>query len=177
MTTICVDVMGADKEPEVLLEGVAMALEDDPELEVLVAGDASVVEPFASSHSRARALVTTQVISMSEHPASAVRQKKDASIVRAAAAVRELKEEAGLIAKEVRHLYTLYPTPGYTNELLYVYEATETAEGEQVLDDGEFLNLVWMPIEEAAEKVRTGEISDAKTVVAILTWLLNHKAE
>ena len=88
MTTICVDVMGADKEPAVLLEGVAKALEDDPELEVLVAGAADVVEPFAASHSRARALVTTEVISMSEHPANAVRQKKDASIVRAAAAVR-----------------------------------------------------------------------------------------
>lgn len=88
MTTICVDVMGADKEPEVLLEGVAQALEDDPELEVLVAGAAEVVEPFAAAHSRARALVTTQVIAMSEHPANAVRQKKDASIVRAAAAVR-----------------------------------------------------------------------------------------
>ena len=88
MTTICVDVMGADKEPTVLLEGVAQALEDDPELEVLVAGAADVVEPFAASHSRARALVTTEVISMSEHPANAVRQKKDASIVRAAAAVR-----------------------------------------------------------------------------------------
>ena len=87
MTTICVDVMGADKEPAVLLEGVTQALEDDPDLEVLVAGDASVVAPFASSHSRARALVTTEVISMSEHPANAVRQKKDASIVRAAAAV------------------------------------------------------------------------------------------
>ena len=87
MTTICVDVMGADKEPAVLLEGVAQALEDDSDLEVLVAGDASVVEPFASAHSRARALVTTQVILMSEHPANAVRQKKDASIVRAAAAV------------------------------------------------------------------------------------------
>ena len=87
MTTICVDVMGADKEPAVLLVGVTQALEDDPDLEVLVAGDASVVEPFASSHSRARALVTTEVISMSEHPANAVRQKKDASIVRAAAAV------------------------------------------------------------------------------------------
>ena len=87
MTTICVDVMGADKEPAVLLEGVTQALEDDPELEVLVAGNADVVEPFAASHTRARALVTTQVISMSEHPANAVRQKKDASIVRAAAAV------------------------------------------------------------------------------------------
>ena len=88
MTTICVDVMGADKEPEVLLEGVAQALADDSELEVLVAGSAEVVEPFAASHERARALVTTEVITMSEHPANAVRQKKDARIVRAAAAVR-----------------------------------------------------------------------------------------
>lgn len=88
MTTICVDVMGADKEPPVLLEGVEAALVADPELEVLVAGAADVVEPFAASHDRARALVTTEVIAMSEHPASAVRVKKDASIVRAAAAVR-----------------------------------------------------------------------------------------
>lgn len=88
MTTICVDVMGADKEPSVLLEGVEAALAADPELEVLVAGAADVVEPFAASHDRARALVTTEVIAMSEHPASAVRVKKDASIVRAAAAVR-----------------------------------------------------------------------------------------
>ena len=88
MTTICVDVMGADKEPSVLLEGVEAALAADPELEVLVAGAADVVEPFAASHDRARALVTTEVIAMSEHPANAVRVKKDASIVRAAAAVR-----------------------------------------------------------------------------------------
>lgn len=88
MTTICVDVMGADKEPPVLLEGVEAALAADPDLEVLVAGSADVVEPFAASHSRARALVTTEVIAMSEHPANAVRVKKDASIVRAAAAVR-----------------------------------------------------------------------------------------
>ena len=88
MTTICVDVMGADKEPAVLLEGVSAALADDPDLEVLVAGSADVVEPFCAAHERARALVTTEVITMSEHPAQAVRKKKDASIVRAAAAVR-----------------------------------------------------------------------------------------
>lgn len=87
MTTICVDVMGADKEPAVLLEGVASALADDADLSVLVAGAADVVEPFCASHDRARALVTTEVITMSEHPAQAVRAKKDASIVRAAAAV------------------------------------------------------------------------------------------
>ncbi|MCI2159107.1 MAG: phosphate acyltransferase PlsX [Olsenella sp.] len=88
MTTICVDVMGSDREPAVLLEGVAKALEQDPELKVLVAGDASVVEPFARDHDHASALVTTEVIAMDEHPATAVRKKKDASIVRAASAVR-----------------------------------------------------------------------------------------
>ncbi len=88
MTTICVDVMGSDKEPAVVLEGVAAALDADPDLEVLVAGAPGVVEAFAAKHERARALACTEFISMSEHPAAAVRQKKDASIVRAAAAVR-----------------------------------------------------------------------------------------
>ena len=87
MTTICVDVMGSDKEPAVLLEGVSMALAKDPELKVLVAGSAEVVEPYCEKNDRASALVTTEVITMSEHPAQAVRQKKDSSIVRAAAAV------------------------------------------------------------------------------------------
>ncbi len=89
MTTICVDVMGADKDPSVLLEGVAGALAEDPELKVLLAGAAEAVEPFCAQNERAEALVTTEVITMSDHPAQAVRQKKDASIVRAAAAVRD----------------------------------------------------------------------------------------
>ncbi|MGI6229306.1 MAG: phosphate acyltransferase PlsX [Tractidigestivibacter sp.] len=88
MTTICVDVMGSDKEPPVLLEGVAKALEKDSDLKVLLAGAADVVEPFAKDHDRASALATTEVISMSEHPTNAVRHKKDASIVRACGAVK-----------------------------------------------------------------------------------------
>ncbi len=82
-------------------------------------------------------------------------------------AQRELKEETGVTAK-VRLLYTLYPTPGYTNELLYVFEAYDAEEGEQRLDEGEFLNVVRMPLEEAYRKIETGEIRDAKTVVALL---------
>lgn len=88
MITICVDAMGGDESPEVVCEGIAAALEADPELSVLVAGDAEHVEPFCASHSRARALVTTEVIGMGEHPAEAVRAKRDSSIVRGCAAVR-----------------------------------------------------------------------------------------
>ncbi len=88
MPVICVDAMGSDQSPEVVLEGVRMALEKDKELEVLLAGADEFVTPFANKHNRAKALVTTEVIAMSEHPANAVRQKKDASIVRAAQAVK-----------------------------------------------------------------------------------------
>lgn len=88
MITICVDAMGGDESPEVVCEGIARALEADEELCVLVAGNDEVVTPFCVEHGRALPLVTTEVIGMAEHPADAVRKKKDSSIVRACAAVR-----------------------------------------------------------------------------------------
>jgi glycerol-3-phosphate acyltransferase PlsX len=85
--------MGSDKDPSVLLEGVRMALEADSDLKVLVAGAPEVVEPFSRENDRVDALPCTEVITMSEHPVDAVRHKKDASIVRAVAAVREGKAD------------------------------------------------------------------------------------
>lgn len=80
--------MGGDEKPEVVLEGIAQALAADPDLTVLVAGDEDVVVPFCDRTERATALVTTEVIGMAEHPAEAVRAKRDSSIVRGLAAVR-----------------------------------------------------------------------------------------
>lgn len=88
MVTVCVDAMGGDESPEVVCEGIARALAADEELCVLVAGNEEVVVPFCDSHERALPLVTTEVIGMGEHPAEAVRKKKDSSIVRGCAAVR-----------------------------------------------------------------------------------------
>lgn len=88
MTTICVDAMGGDEMPEVVCEGIAQALFDDQDLSVLVAGNEDVVAPFCEKTERAVPLVTTEVIGMGEHPADAVRKKKDSSIVRGCAAVR-----------------------------------------------------------------------------------------
>lgn len=88
MTTICVDAMGGDEKPEVVLEGISQALAADQDLTVLVAGDEGVVVPFCDRTERAKALVTTEVIGMAEHPAEAVRSKRDSSIVRGLAAVR-----------------------------------------------------------------------------------------
>ncbi|MGI6755604.1 MAG: phosphate acyltransferase PlsX [Atopobiaceae bacterium] len=93
MTVICVDAMGGDERPEVVLEGIAQALAQDSNLEVLVAGNREVVEPFCEKTERAGALITTEVIEMDEHPAEAVRAKKDSSIVRGCAAVRAHEAE------------------------------------------------------------------------------------
>lgn len=94
MTCVCVDAMGGDEKPEVVLDGIAQALAADPELEVLVAGAEDVVVPFCAKHAHARALVTTEVIEMGDHPTEAVRRKKDSSIVRGCRAVRAGEADA-----------------------------------------------------------------------------------
>ena len=82
MVVIVVDALGGDAAPDVVLEGVSLALAADEGLTVLLTGPAKVVEPFALEHpQRVRAVVTTEFISMDEHPAQAVRSKKDSSIV------------------------------------------------------------------------------------------------
>ncbi len=79
--TIAVDVLGGDFGPKVVLPGIERALEADSELAVIACGPADVVEPFAAKHDRVVAQVTTEEIAMDEHPANAVRKKKDSSLV------------------------------------------------------------------------------------------------
>ena len=92
-------------------------------------------------------------------------------------AARELEEEAGFVPETVRLLYVLYPTPGYTNEKIYIYRAEGVKEGRVHLDDGEFLTSAFYPLEKAAEMIERGEIKDAKTVVAIQRVLLENAAK
>ena len=87
--TISVDALGGDNAPGVVLEGVVQALEQDIDLSVILCGPAEIVEPFAEKHDRCTARATTEVISMAEHPANAVRKKKDSSIVVGCRLVKE----------------------------------------------------------------------------------------
>ena len=87
--TISVDALGGDNAPQVVLDGVAEALAEDGDLSVILCGPAEVVEPFAASHDRCVARATTEEISMAEHPANAVRKKKDSSIVVGCRLVKE----------------------------------------------------------------------------------------
>lgn len=91
------------------------------------------------------------------------------------AAKRELEEETGSIAKELVPLLTIYPSPGYSNEKIFIFEAVEAEEGIQRLDEDEFLTVQFVPLGEALSMVRDGRIKDAKTVAALLFYAARGK--
>ena len=99
-----------------------------------------------------------------EIPAGKIDPGEDA----AQAAVRELREEVGFQDGKVEHLMDFYSSPGFCNEKLGLYLATEAVLGEQELDEGEFLELVRMPFAEAKQMALRGELGDAKTVAGVL---------
>lgn len=81
LITVAVDALGGDYGAPVVLKGVDQALKEDQNLQVIVCGPEDVVVPFAESHDRCIAQVCTEEIAMDEHPAQAVRKKKDSTIV------------------------------------------------------------------------------------------------
>ncbi len=85
-------------------------------------------------------------------------------------AKRELLEETGYVAREWTHLTTAWPCIGYADERMEYFLARGlTHEGSQ-LDDGEFLEVFELSLEEALNWVRAGRISDSKTIVGLF-WL------
>lgn len=83
-------------------------------------------------------------------------------------AKRELKEELGITAEKFVFLGELYPTPGYTDEVLYMYAATNLSFGETNPDEDEFVEPEKIHIDTLVDMIMAGEIKDAKTVAAVL---------
>ena len=81
---------------------------------------------------------------------------------------RELEEETGWRANAFIHLASTYPCIGYSNEIIHFYLATGLSLGEQDLSEGEFVDVVEMPFEDAVEMARSGELRDMRTVTALL---------
>ncbi len=81
---------------------------------------------------------------------------------------RELEEEAGLVAGTLTYMTTIYTTPGFTDEQIRLYLATDLTSGSTRFDSDEFIEPVTLPISEALEKIRSGEIQDGKTIVTLL---------
>jgi ADP-ribose pyrophosphatase len=83
-------------------------------------------------------------------------------------AVRELKEETGCHAQRVEHLFTMYTTPGFTDEKIHVFMATGLEAGETKHEADEFLEMQPMLLSRALEMIEAGEIQDAKTALGVL---------
>lgn len=85
-------------------------------------------------------------------------------------AFRELEEETNCRAEDMKFIMKVLPSPGYTSEWLYLYEAIAFKEVDDSLDcdDDEFIDIVRMDLKDAYQKVLDGTIVDAKTVIAIM---------
>ncbi len=88
----------------------------------------------------------------------------------AVGAKRECEEETGYSA-EVEKLLEIYPSPGYTDEVIHIFLAKNARFVGQHADDGEFLTCEFVPIEKVVQMIESGEICDAKTVAAMYKYL------
>ena len=83
-------------------------------------------------------------------------------------AQRELEEECGYGASAWQHLATIHPCIGYADERIELFIARDLTPVGHAPDEGEFLEVVPMPLREALDWVRTGRITDVKTVIGLL---------
>lgn len=90
------------------------------------------------------------------------------------AAIRELEEETGLKAKSITLLEKFYTSPGFADELLYVYFTDDVIAGQMNLDEDEEINVHLVTLSEANSYIENGLISDVKTIFAVYAWKLLH---
>jgi ADP-ribose pyrophosphatase len=80
---------------------------------------------------------------------------------------RELREETGYTASQLERLFTMYTTPGFTDEKIHLYLASELTAGESSREADEFVELVPTPLSRALRLIEEGTIQDAKTALAL----------
>jgi ADP-ribose pyrophosphatase len=83
-------------------------------------------------------------------------------------AAREAEEEVGYRPGKLEPLGWIWTTPGFADEKIWLYLATDLQVAKQGLEDDEVLSIEKMPLAEAVEKAFRGEIHDAKSAVALM---------
>ena len=88
------------------------------------------------------------------------------------AAIRELREETGFSAKNLKYLTGFWTAPGFCSEFIHGYLATELIEDPLSPDEDEFIEIEEVDIDNVAELIRCGEIQDSKSISCLLTTIL-----
>ena len=83
-------------------------------------------------------------------------------------AARELEEELGLVAGKLEKLSEFFVSPGFCEEKMWLYLATDLTETAQRLEDDELIEVVKLPIDRALQMITDGEIEDAKTIIGLM---------
>ncbi|NLM43147.1 MAG: NUDIX hydrolase [Clostridiales bacterium] len=84
-------------------------------------------------------------------------------------ALRELQEEIGFTSNKLTLINTIYTSPGFADEIIYIYKAEELIISQLEKDDDEFIDVCKFHKNQAFNMIKNGEIKDAKTIVALLT--------
>ena len=82
-------------------------------------------------------------------------------------AIREFREETGLISKDMTYLGETGLAIAYSNEVIYIYYTNKVEQGETEFDSDEFLSSFKIPFDKALEMCNNGEIIDSKTIIGI----------
>ena len=82
-------------------------------------------------------------------------------------AKRELEEETGYKTDQLTKIGSFYTSPGFSDEIVHVYEAHTLYTGTVATDDDEFVELIEVTLDEADKLIESGDIHDAKTMFAI----------
>jgi len=88
-------------------------------------------------------------------------------------AARELEEEVGYRAESLELLTSIWTAPGFTDEVIHIFQGTNLQKGKQCLDQDEVLEIVELPLEEAISKIQDGTIRDAKTIIGLQLTYFN----
>src|SRR6185369_12403903 len=99
-----------------------------------------------------------------EAPAGTLEDRESPEI----GAARELEEELGLRAGRLELLSEFFVSPGFCEEKMWLYLATQLSETAQRLEDDELIEVVRLPIERALQMITDGEIEDAKTIIGLM---------
>ena len=98
-----------------------------------------------------------------EIPAGKLQPGEDPTVC----AARELEEEIGYRSGRLELLSSIFTAPGFTDEVIHIYKATELTVGRQHLDRDEVLEVIEMPLSEAISMIEAGSIRDAKSIVGL----------
>ena len=104
-----------------------------------------------------------------ELPAGKIEPDEDPQV----AAERELREETGMAAGRILPIGEFYMSPGYANEYMYCYLATDLYPAPLSPDSDEFINVRKIPLAKVKEMIREGQIIDSKTL-AVFSLAINH---